>query len=883
MKFQKKWRSFLLEQRYPDLIVEAKVKDIKKKYPLLDEGGWINYARRQIENSLGPRGVSKYLLWFAREMKNKYEEDMGNPPWWPHRTANSPAVLAVADDFLTLISEFEKNQQRMKEKDIYKFDESSLRSALDELPETQAKKRERKKEQAMEGSEIVYDDDDVFAVRPKTKEASCFYGRNTRWCISAEKSRNYFDQYTSDGKGFVMMRFDNIEDNLPLHKIAVVYDSDGEYEEFFDARDDEIGYEAFINAVSLNHKRTGQNPIDDLDDEEREEVEEFADELLLAGSENILTDPPDVTSGWEARINELNEEYHSKIQHGYYDAEVGDYGDGAYVMMSGGFDVELDNSIFEEGEVPLPDDYREIAMLASRISDRVYEAGIFGLEDVEIEDYSGVTRFSFRVSADEAEPNPDGYEYFLDKMAEIDSEHATLRRVVLKFLMDGEFIPDSAFDAFSDSLEIAEPKLNNLKIVKFDTVGEEEIRFESKVSFPVTGMPPRLVYAFGEKVPSGYASTELKQRVDSKLQSLNREIQDYAAKQLVLPIKGLAQKKIQDLSIPETLSVYILDVLQPSTEWLQGKIRLSLENPEADQQEIDVVLNIVEFIDQNYEKVINAVAEAASEIASEVLQAKRDFVEGLPDIARQTIAMAREALTDPSFGGDTRALKSTLDRLDRPEGDHSGQVSISSRFWKSKKLGTENDLYQELARYVLVPLWMYLQRGGVIPQEKEIPFTEDDFFVSEGQAHGHGLGNIDIAEEIDAFLGKGRVTENSFFSEVESAIFEEKGRSRQRGIYKFYCMLSYSLTTESDRVRGLDDILADLRALENVTIVTVVVKNQKISEGAYIAGLSIKFIPSTPGTFRSPEDVKARILRDTKKLQNVKSVFKVSAGLERLE
>jgi len=38
-----------------------------------------------------------------------------------------------------------------------------------------------------------------------------------------------------------------------------------------------------------------------------------------------------------------------------------------------------------------------------------------------------------------------------------------------------------------------------------------------------------------------------------------------------------------------------------------------------------------------------------------------------------------------------------------------------------------------------------------------------------------------------------------------------------------------------------------------------------------------------PGQYNSPEDVKVRIVRDIKKLSNVNSIFKVSAGLERLE
>jgi len=126
--------------------------------------------------------------------------------------------------------------------------------------------------------------------------------------------------------------------------------------------------------------------------------------------------------------------------------------------------------------------------------------------------------------------------------------------------------------------------------------------------------------------------------------------------------------------------------------------------------------------------------------------------------------------------------------------------------------------------------------------------------------------------------------ENTFYKDLEKQLLgEEKGRSRQRGIYKFHCMISYSITADSERSRGLDDILADMRALPNVTIVTVAIKNQKIAEGRYIAGLAVKFIPSTPGDMNQPELTKARIVRDIKRLTNVLSLFKLSAGLTRLE
>ena len=39
MQFNKQWKEFLMEERYPDLLLEARVKDVKAKYPALEKTG----------------------------------------------------------------------------------------------------------------------------------------------------------------------------------------------------------------------------------------------------------------------------------------------------------------------------------------------------------------------------------------------------------------------------------------------------------------------------------------------------------------------------------------------------------------------------------------------------------------------------------------------------------------------------------------------------------------------------------------------------------------------------------------------------------------------------------------------------------------------------
>lgn len=117
----------------------------------------------------------------------------------------------------------------------------------------------------------------------------------------------------------------------------------------------------------------------------------------------------------------------------------------------------------------------------------------------------------------------------------------------------------------------------------------------------------------------------------------------------------------------------------------------------------------------------------------------------------------------------------------------------------------------------------------------------------------------------------------------KSLISERDERSRQTGVYQFYLMLGYKaeMSGEKTGYRGLEDIVADIRAIPSITVVTIMVKNQKISESDYIAGLKIKFIPSLPGLIRSPEDAKLKILQTLKKVKGVRRIFKVSQGFEK--
>jgi hypothetical protein len=240
--YHNKWRGFLnegvkAELTEEQLLAEGRLEDTKKKYTELDKRGVVDNL-----SANDPSGNNAYLGWMAKRLAEFYKEY---------------ASYQGREDFFERVKDatkkFHLNKQRLKRKDLYQYKTvKDLYDELEKLPETSKVKRAKKKEQAMEGSEIVFENDDFFAIRPFTTEASCYYGRATRWCISSTQSNNYFDQYSADGKGFVMVRLEHLPDDSDEKKIALVFDREGELEEVFDAADDSIDEGAWHTAAAIN-------------------------------------------------------------------------------------------------------------------------------------------------------------------------------------------------------------------------------------------------------------------------------------------------------------------------------------------------------------------------------------------------------------------------------------------------------------------------------------------------------------------------------------------------------------------------------------------------------------------------------------------------------
>jgi len=249
------WRKYILPSE-EQLLIEGRVEDVKKKYPHMD-----SIIDALIEKD--PSGNQKYLSWAAKQVNISFKD---NATRYGTEEANRVTLL-LAQEMADKIEIFHKHNQRLPRfgfsRDINSYkDYGTLRDAVDriEQEETQAAKRAEEKKEAFSEAEVIDDTEDEFIVRPMSTQASCFFGRGTRWCISADRSNNYFQSYTGEGKMFYFVFLKHLSDDNRYKKLAFVIDRDIDLESVFDAEDTELDSgeieEAFVQ--NLLHQATAE-------------------------------------------------------------------------------------------------------------------------------------------------------------------------------------------------------------------------------------------------------------------------------------------------------------------------------------------------------------------------------------------------------------------------------------------------------------------------------------------------------------------------------------------------------------------------------------------------------------------------------------------------
>ena len=349
-----------------ELLDEAKEDDAYESYWKDHENDfrriltWL-YGRDGATMSTNKREKPHQMMARAKEMKKKYAPERSKRikflNWMTkmHKAGDSPRPIIDAVDL------FLKYSPRMKEKNIHKYNSPDhvVGAYKEEVVQPRVAKarkergdRENKFVDASE-REYVYKDDNIEVVRPHTVNASCEYGKKTKWCIS-QHGNEYFDQYTQDeAKIFYFVLDDRRKNDDKYYKIAIQLtiddDEDIEIDGYWD-RYDNPG-----DQIPLPLERLEYNKV-----YKKETLEAFMQAIM----DHAHANPPQ--KGQKAKLQKLEEE----IWNGNHDNQYisfrsqADDDEPASISIETSLQFEFEVPMFEKHESEFIDEAWERALEA---------------------------------------------------------------------------------------------------------------------------------------------------------------------------------------------------------------------------------------------------------------------------------------------------------------------------------------------------------------------------------------------------------------------------------------------------------------------------------------------------------------------------------------
>ena len=182
---------------------------------------------------------------FARKFSNKFSEeqlraiiDKSDVLPGQHKYLNFLGKVVNPRNFnadlnivVKLLEKFSTVSQNLSLKDINQYDKiSTLKKTLDDYDN-----RIRREIKTVDDADVIYEDNEMIVVSPKTHKSSCYFGSGTKWCTTASDSGHY-DRYNQDGKLFYFISKTKPTSD-PTYKVALLKKFDGS-ETYYNAPDD---------------------------------------------------------------------------------------------------------------------------------------------------------------------------------------------------------------------------------------------------------------------------------------------------------------------------------------------------------------------------------------------------------------------------------------------------------------------------------------------------------------------------------------------------------------------------------------------------------------------------------------------------------------------
>ena len=245
--------SIILEQSREEVLLNKFTKPKKKgKKPLMSQEEFYMLVKADPTTRVDTDGeddksevkkVGAYSQWLIKQyMSLQQEADKhyayGSPDW----DAKLEQLKDTFQEDLYKVTEDLQKFHRFKSKISKDKRDINRISSPDELYDltkdfSLEEATTTKAERVLKDAELVYDGTNWEVLIPKSKEASCHYGANTRWCTAGSTS-NYYDHYSKQGPLYIMISKKDPSDKYQFHF---------ESNQYMDKDDRSVNLPTFLN------------------------------------------------------------------------------------------------------------------------------------------------------------------------------------------------------------------------------------------------------------------------------------------------------------------------------------------------------------------------------------------------------------------------------------------------------------------------------------------------------------------------------------------------------------------------------------------------------------------------------------------------------------
>ena len=189
-------------------ILNEDIEAVKKMYPNIGDDTFSDLLNLDPTFNPDRNSVGTYTKWFLN-LYNKgklSDEDLEELP--------------------QLLSEFDDKKKWIQNKDIGQYKSiDDLKYALENTEageESHARKIKNVRKRIHDvdlgkDAELYYEDSEWIIIIPKTYEASCKLGQDTKWCTASKEDDRYFLDYTEEGPLFILINKNDSNKKYQFH------------------------------------------------------------------------------------------------------------------------------------------------------------------------------------------------------------------------------------------------------------------------------------------------------------------------------------------------------------------------------------------------------------------------------------------------------------------------------------------------------------------------------------------------------------------------------------------------------------------------------------------------------------------------------------------